>query len=142
MPGQAEQASGELVCLYTFLWMLSTTQHSLYIAAVPGWDCISTLFNTERGMLSCMQSRGAPGFDVFTVHGSPLVHHMQVSFGESHKVVGGHPSLGDWDVSNAPQMQWNDGNVWTLEVQLPAGSDIEFKVTVKSYMSGHTCIYD
>ncbi|KAL3145446.1 2,3-dihydroxyphenylpropionate/2,3-dihydroxicinnamic acid 1,2-dioxygenase, variant 2 [Trebouxia sp. C0009 RCD-2024] len=52
---------------------------------------------------------------------------MQVSFGESHKVVGGHPSLGDWDVSNAPQMQWNDGNVWTLEVQLPEGSDIEFK---------------
>ena len=52
----------------------------------------------------------------------------QVSFGESHKVVGGHPCLGDWDVSNAPQMQWNDGNVWTLDVQLPEGSDIEFKV--------------
>ena len=55
--------------------------------------------------------------------------HLQVSFGESHKVVGGHPSLGDWDVANAPQMQWNDGNVWTLEVQLPEGSDIEFKVS-------------
>lgn len=53
---------------------------------------------------------------------------MQVSFGESHKVVGGHPSLGNWDVTNAPLMQWNDGNVWTLEVQLPEGSDIEFKV--------------
>jgi len=53
----------------------------------------------------------------------------QVSFGESHKVVGGHPCLGDWDVSNAPQMQWNDGNVWTLDVQLPEGSDIEFKVS-------------
>ena len=63
-------------------------------------------------------------------------HEFQVSFGESHKVVGGHPSLGDWDVSNAPQMQWNDGNVWTLEVQLPEGSDIEFKVTVlKSHFS-------
>ena len=64
---------------------------------------------------------------------------MQVSFGESHKVVGGHPSLGDWDVSNAPQMQWNDGNVWTLEVQLPEGSDIEFKVTANLYMPGSTC---
>ena len=53
---------------------------------------------------------------------------MQISFGESHKVVGGHPSLGNWDVGNAPQMQWNDGNVWTLEVQLPEGSDIESKV--------------
>ena len=53
---------------------------------------------------------------------------MQVSFGESHKVVGGHPSLGNWDLGSAPQMQWNDGNIWTLEVQLPEGSDIEFKV--------------
>lgn len=43
-------------------------------------------------------------------------------------MVGGHPALGDWDVQNAPQMQWNDGNVWTLEVQLEEGSDVEFKV--------------
>ena len=53
----------------------------------------------------------------------------KVSFGESHKVVGGHPALGDWDVGSAPQMQWNDGNVWTLEVQLEEGSDVEFKVS-------------
>ncbi|DBA93500.1 hypothetical protein WJX82_005630 [Trebouxia sp. C0006] len=62
--------------------------------------------------------------------GTASVHfstQREVSFGESHKVVGGHPCLGDWDVSNAPQMQWNDGNVWTLDVQLPEGSDIEFK---------------
>ena len=51
-----------------------------------------------------------------------------MSFGESHKVVGGHPALGNWDVTSAPQMQWNDGNVWTLEVQLEEGSDVEFKV--------------
>lgn len=76
-----------------------------------------------------------------------LLHHLlpadhpdvQVSFGESHKVVGGHPSLGDWDVTNAPQMQWNDGNIWTLEVQLPEGSDIEFKVNAKAHMAGRTC---
>lgn len=67
---------------------------------------------------------------------------MQVSFGESHKVVGGHPSLGDWDVSNAPQMQWNDGNIWTLEVQLPEGSDIEFKVTSKTHVFGRTFVYN
>ena len=58
---------------------------------------------------------------------------MQVSFGESHKVVGGHPSLGNWDLGSAPQMQWNDGNIWTLEVQLPEGSDIEFKVCHLQY---------
>lgn len=53
---------------------------------------------------------------------------LQVSFGESHKLVGGHPALGDWDIGNAPQMQWSDGNIWTLEVQLEEGSDLEFKV--------------
>ena len=108
------------------------------IAAVLGWDCISTLLNTERGVQSCVQN-WSTRFHVCTVH---LFHCEQVSFGESHKVVGGHPSLGDWDVSNAPQMQWNDGNVWTLEVQLPEGSDIEFKVIVGTRMSGQTCICD
>lgn len=91
----------------------------------------SVRFSTQREVcLGCVQSRNA----LEQEHLLWLItcYHIQVSFGESHKVVGGHPSLGDWDVSNAPQMQWSDGNVWTLEVQLPEGSDIEFKVPVSN----------
>ena len=52
----------------------------------------------------------------------------QVAFGEKHKLVGGHPALGDWDVSNAPEMQWSQGDVWAIDVQLPEGAEVEFKV--------------
>ena len=63
----------------------------------------------------------------------------QVSFGESHKVVGGHPSLGDWDVGRAPQMKWNDGNIWTVDVELPEGSDVEFKASLLASISILVC---
>ena len=50
--------------------LTSTTQHSLYMAAVLCWDCISTLLNTERGMQSCVQSRSTQ-FRLFTVQSCP-----------------------------------------------------------------------
>ena len=53
---------------------------------------------------------------------------MQISYGEVHKIVGGHPSLGGWNVDAAPAMQWSDGDVWSLDVSLPAGTGLEFKV--------------
>ena len=53
---------------------------------------------------------------------------MQLSYGEFHKIVGGHPSLGNWDVDAAPEMSWSDGDTWRMDVQLPANQQIEFKV--------------
>ncbi len=52
---------------------------------------------------------------------------LQVAFGEVHKIVGGHASLGDWNVDAAPAMQWSDGDVWSLDVTVPNGSNLEFK---------------
>ena len=52
----------------------------------------------------------------------------QLNYGEFHKIVGGHPSLGDWNVDAAPQMAWSDGDTWSTDVHIPAGQQIEFKV--------------
>lgn len=57
---------------------------------------------------------------------------LQVAYGESHKIVGGHPSLGSWDVGSAPTMKWSDGDVWTLVVDYPAGQKLEFKAWPKA----------
>ena len=51
----------------------------------------------------------------------------QVAFGETHKIVGGHPSIGDWNVDAAPAMNWSDGDVWSLDVNVPSGTGLEFK---------------
>jgi hypothetical protein len=43
-------------------------------------------------------------------------------------VVGNHPSLGDWNVDKALQLEWHDNDVWAAEAKVPVGKKIEFKV--------------
>eukprot|EP00951_Prasinocladus_malaysianus_P029440 scaffold271917_cov47-Prasinocladus_malaysianus.AAC.1 len=50
----------------------------------------------------------------------------EVPFGQSVKVIGGHPNLGEWNLDNALPMEWSEGNVWRADVDLPAG-EWEFK---------------
>lgn len=86
----------------------------------------------------------------------------KLDFGESHRVVGNHPALGNWKVRMAPRpccvtatlrqvatetvrvaltcyvrtlqarkapgMGWLDGDIWTIEMPLPPGTKLEFKV--------------
>ncbi|KAL4440564.1 hypothetical protein ABPG75_003565 [Micractinium tetrahymenae] len=51
----------------------------------------------------------------------------QLPFGQVLKVVGGHYALGEWEISDAPEMSWSEGDVWMLVLDLPAGEH-EFKV--------------
>ncbi|KAL4433837.1 hypothetical protein ABPG75_000278 [Micractinium tetrahymenae] len=61
----------------------------------------------------------------------------EVKFGEVLRLVGSHPSLGNWKVDKAPWMAWEDGHVWAAEVALPPGTSVEFKcVRVKSGSDG------
>ncbi len=60
--------------------------------------------------------------------GIDICNPVQLNYGEFHKIVGGHPSLGDWNVDAAPQMGWSEGDTWSTDVQIPAGQQIEFKV--------------
>ncbi|KAH7286120.1 hypothetical protein KP509_33G059200 [Ceratopteris richardii] len=48
-------------------------------------------------------------------------------FGQRFNVVGNDPLLGNWEVSSAIPMDWGEGNVWTVEVDVPAEKQIEFK---------------
>eukprot|EP00879_Flechtneria_rotunda_P000370 GHRR01000462.1.p1 GENE.GHRR01000462.1~~GHRR01000462.1.p1 ORF type:complete len:2238 (+),score=1076.63 GHRR01000462.1:245-6958(+) len=59
------------------------------------------------------------------------VPHYATSFGQELKIVGGAPELGEWDVTQAPAMTWNEGHSWTLTMFLPPGT-YPFKVVVAS----------
>ncbi len=53
---------------------------------------------------------------------------VQANFGENLKVVGSSDVLGGWDVSKSPSMTWTDGDVWCLELEIPAEEEqIHFK---------------
>jgi hypothetical protein len=56
----------------------------------------------------------------------------KVEWGDKLCVVGNHNTLGSWKLDKARELSWNEGDVWTGEIELPDNTDIEFKVvTVK-----------
>ena len=47
--------------------------------------------------------------------------------GYSMFVVGSHPDLGSWDVMHAVPLAWHDGDVWSAEIGIQAGTELEYK---------------
>jgi hypothetical protein len=35
--------------------------------------------------------------------------------------VGGHATLGNWDVSKGLKLKWTEGHVWEASLELPSG---------------------
>jgi hypothetical protein len=52
---------------------------------------------------------------------------VRVAFGDVVKVVGSHPSLGEWDVSRAVAMHWSAGDVWKGTAELPEHFVVRYK---------------
>jgi hypothetical protein len=44
-----------------------------------------------------------------------------VAFGRKVAVVGAPPALGAWDVRNALEMRWQEGDEWAAETEVPVG---------------------
>lgn len=44
------------------------------------------------------------------------------------KVCGNVEALGAWDLDKAPAMEWSEGHVWSLDLPVPAGVDLEYKL--------------
>mmetsp|Transcript_26383 Transcript_26383/g.66311 ORF Transcript_26383/g.66311 Transcript_26383/m.66311 type:complete len:950 (-) Transcript_26383:1236-4085(-) len=59
----------------------------------------------------------------------------ELSFGESHKLVGSTDAMGNWNPDGAVGMGWNDGHVWKTTLQMAPGAECEFKC-VKAHSSG------
>ncbi|CDY11209.1 BnaA03g00450D [Brassica napus] len=55
-------------------------------------------------------------------------------FGEHFFILGDHPVFGGglWDPENALPLNWSDGHVWTLDLELPVGRLVEFKFILKA----------
>ncbi|CAN7113548.1 unnamed protein product [Brassica rapa subsp. narinosa] len=55
-------------------------------------------------------------------------------FGEHFFILGDHPVFGGglWDPENALPLNWSDGHVWTLDLDLPVGRLVEFKFILKA----------
>ncbi|HMP72852.1 MAG TPA: alpha/beta hydrolase-fold protein [Kiritimatiellia bacterium] len=50
-----------------------------------------------------------------------------VPIGRSVYVVGSHPDMGQWNPVRAHRLVWNSGDVWTGQVAVQSGTDLEYK---------------
>jgi hypothetical protein len=66
-----------------------------------------------------------------TVPVSFSVEYM-VGFGEGMYVVGNLEQLGSWNVESSLQLEWTEGHVWRGRVEVPVGSELEFKFLKKN----------
>ena len=47
--------------------------------------------------------------------------------GYSYFVVGNHPDIGSWNVLRAVPLAWHNGNVWSADIGVQAGTQLEYK---------------
>ncbi|CAA7389891.1 unnamed protein product [Spirodela intermedia] len=57
-------------------------------------------------------------------------------FGEQFLLVGEDTKLGSWKPGSAMPMEWSDGDVWTVEMDLPVGKEIKFKFILRELSGG------
>lgn len=51
-------------------------------------------------------------------------------------VVGDHPDVGGWDVLRAAPLAWNEGNVWSADIGIRAGSELKYKFVKRPTNAG------
>jgi hypothetical protein len=51
----------------------------------------------------------------------------RVDLGDEIKLIGSAIELGRWDIKKAVELEWHEGDLWTCQLQLPAGAH-EYKV--------------
>ncbi|KAJ7964168.1 Phosphoglucan, water dikinase, chloroplastic-like protein [Quillaja saponaria] len=52
-------------------------------------------------------------------------------FGEQFFVVGNDPAIGLWNPTRAIPLNWSEGDIWSVELDIPAGLQIEFKFILR-----------
>ncbi|XP_030551758.1 uncharacterized protein LOC115756201 isoform X2 [Rhodamnia argentea] len=60
----------------------------------------------------------------------------ECQFGEQFLVVGDDPALGSWDPSSAVPLDWSDGHIWSVELDMATGRDIQFKFILRQGNGG------
>ncbi|XP_047309626.1 uncharacterized protein LOC124913046 [Impatiens glandulifera] len=55
----------------------------------------------------------------------------ECSFGEQFYLVGDNLMLGNWDPQDALPLEWSEGHVWTLDLDIPVGETIQYKFLLK-----------
>lgn len=56
-----------------------------------------------------------------------FVLEKKCKFGQQFHVIGDAPQLGSWKPKAAVPLEWSEGDIWTTDVDVPVGKQIEYK---------------
>ncbi len=62
-----------------------------------------------------------------------------VGLGNSVFVVGNHPDVGNWDVKQAIKLRYTAGNVWTGEIAIQSGTQLQYRFIARATANGSWC---
>ncbi|MDQ2919004.1 MAG: alpha/beta hydrolase-fold protein, partial [Verrucomicrobiota bacterium] len=62
-----------------------------------------------------------------------------VGFGKSVFVVGNHSDVGNWDVTQAVKLHYTAGNVWTGQIAIQAGTQLQYRYISRSNSNANWC---
>ena len=62
-----------------------------------------------------------------------------VGFGNSVFVVGNHPDVGNWDITHAVKLRYTAGNVWTGQIAIQAGTQLQYRFISRSNANSDWC---
>lgn len=82
-------------------------------------------------VLRCLQTAGEAIRDASkTVHVKFQLQYY-CCFGEQILLVGNDPTLGSWDPSSAVPLNWSEGGIWFVELDVPVELSIQFKFLLR-----------
>ena len=85
--------------------------------------------------LALSASGASPHKEVVT-----FTHTADVGIGNSVFVSGNHPDLGAWDPRQAVKLRFSAGNVWTGQIAIQSGTDLQYKFIRRSTFPAEWCL--
>ncbi len=62
-----------------------------------------------------------------------------VGFGNSVFVVGSHADVGNWNVTQAVKLRYTAGNIWTGQIAIQAGTQLQYRFISRSNANSNWC---
>jgi len=82
-----------------------------------------------------------PGID-YTSNGKVMLsfkHTQDTGVGKELFLVGNHSDIGNWDPTQARKLHWTPGNIWTGQIALEAGWELEYKYITRTNSAAKYC---
>lgn len=76
-----------------------------------------------------------------SLHKEPITftYTGDVGFDNSVFVAGNHPDLGNWDVTEAVKLRYTSGNVWTGQIAIQSGTQLQYRFLARSNSNAGWC---